>query len=384
MLSDPSAKILAFATKGSGTNEEQRLRILLSHLPADFVPFDKSQKRRSAFALLKTLWRRRPGLVVVEGTGIAGGVPVLLARIFAGVRFVVSSGDAVAPFVGAIHPILRPAFALYERLLCRLSAGFIGWTPYLAGRALTLGAPRAMTAAGWGAPLDPARHAEARARLRSRLNIGDETLVFGILGALVWNSRLGYCYGAELIRAALRLAPSKRAAVVIVGGGSGLDHLCELAGNRIGNDIFLLGEVPGPEVPDYLSAFDVASLPQSVDGVGSFRYTTKLSEYLVANLPVVTGQIPMAYDLDDGWLWRLPGAAPWSEPYIEQLSRLIARANRDEVAEKRRAIPQSLAEFDRNRQVRRATAFIRDILGVTNDVPQPSESPALDPVPASA
>ena len=60
---------------------------------------------------------------------------------------------------------------------------------------------------------------------------------------------------------------------------------------------------------------DVASLPQSVDGVGSFRYTTKLSEYLAARLPVVTGEIPLAFDLDDGWMWRLPGDAPWEERY---------------------------------------------------------------------
>ena len=44
----------------------------------------------------------------------------------------------------------------YERLLMRLSAGCIAWSPYLAGRALTLGAPRAMTAASWAdAPLRP-------------------------------------------------------------------------------------------------------------------------------------------------------------------------------------------------------------------------------------
>jgi hypothetical protein len=49
----------------------------------------------------------------------------------------------------------------------------------------------------------------------------------------------------------------------------------------------------------------------SVDQVGSFRYTTKLSKYLAFGLPVITGQIPLAYDLDDGWIWRLAGDAPW-------------------------------------------------------------------------
>jgi Glycosyl transferases group 1 len=384
MLNPSAPKILAFATKGSDTNEENRLRILLSQLPVEFIPFNKSQKRRSAAGILKTLWQRRPELVVMEGTGVAGGLPILLARIFAGVQFVISSGDAVAPFVGAIHPFLRPVFALYEHLLCRLSAGFIGWTPYLAGRALTLGAPRAMTAPGWSSQSDPIHQAEARAQLRSRLGIAENTIVVGLLGALVWNSRYGYCYGAELARAILQLAPSRRVAVIIVGGGSGLDHLRELAGDRVGKDIFLLGEVPGSQVADHLAAFDVASLPQSVDGVGSFRYTTKLSEYLAAGLPVVTGRIPMAYDLDDGWLWRLAGSAPWSEQYIHELSQFMARINCDQVEEKRRAIPIFLADFDRDRQVRRATDFIRDIIELADNVPDCSDAPAPDAVSTSA
>lgn len=383
MLNDSAPKILAFATKGWGTNEEERLRALLSQLPAEFVRFDKSRKRRSAAALLEMLWRRRPELVVMEGTGIAGGIPVLLARVFLGVRFVVSSGDAVAPFVGAIHPILRPAFALYERLLCGLSCGFIGWTPYLAGRALTLGARRAMTAAGWGPAIDLVHRAEARAQLRARLGIDEETIVFGLLGSLVWNRRLGYCYGLELVRAVKRLTPSRRVAVVIVGGGSGLDRLRELAGDRVGEDIFLLGEVPGSQVADHLAAFDVASLPQSVDGVGNFRYTTKVSEYLAAGLAVVTGRIPMAYDLDEGWLWRLAGRTPWCEEYIEQLSRLMARANRDQIAQKQQAIPADIPEFDRDRQVRRVTEFIGDILGVADVAPRREDEPALESMPAS-
>ena len=60
-------------------------------------------------------------------------------------------------------------------------------------------------------------------------------------------------------------------------------------------------------MPDYLCAFDVGSLSQSVDPVGSFRYTTKLSEYLAVGLPVITGEAPVAYDLDEGYLWRVPG-----------------------------------------------------------------------------
>ena len=92
----------------------------------------------------------------------------------------------------------------------------------------------------------------------------------------------------------------------------------------------------------------------------------------------------MAYDLDDGWLWRLAGPNPWSEQYVQQLSRLMAQTNRDDVVEKQRAIPRLLPDFDRDRQVRRVTEFIGDILGDRSPVPARSDAPELDPVSVSA
>jgi hypothetical protein len=97
----------------------------------------------------------------------------------------------------------------------------------------------------------------------------------------------------------------------------------------------------------------------------------------------------MAYDLDDGWLWRLAGRTPWAQQYIQQLSTLMARMNQTGIAEKQRAIPATAVEFDRDRQVRRVTEFIRDILGISDDVAttdgalERTEVPALNPAGAS-
>src|SRR6185436_20585789 len=119
-------------------------------------------------------------LVVMEGTGSGGGIPLLLARLLWGVRYVVSSGDAVSPFLSARRPWLRPAFAMYERALCRWCAGYVGWTPYLAGRALTFGAARAMSAPGWSSfSLDEQQRAAARSAIRASLGIRDDEIVFG-------------------------------------------------------------------------------------------------------------------------------------------------------------------------------------------------------------
>ena len=134
---DLRPRVVCFATQGSDSGDERRIRALLEPLSATTQPFDRSRKLRSCIGTAARLIRERPDVAVMEGTGVAGGVAVLAAGV-AGVRFVVSSGDAVTPFVSSFRPWLRPLAWAYERLLCSRSAGFIGWTPYLAGRALTL------------------------------------------------------------------------------------------------------------------------------------------------------------------------------------------------------------------------------------------------------
>jgi hypothetical protein len=140
-----------------------------------------------------------------------------------------------------------------------------------------------------------------------------------------------------------------------------------LAGDRVGKTIFLPGRVPRHEVPAYLAAMDIGSLPQSVDGVGNFRYSTKLSEYAAAQLPYVTNQIPAAYDLDYGELWRLPGRAPWEKTFIDALAGLMASVTTDDIRKKRASFPCEGHLFEKTRQITRVTAFINEIMVESED-----------------
>jgi Glycosyl transferases group 1 len=357
-----AARILAFSTLGHGSNEEARICDLLRDVRFEVFPFDRAQKFRMFWRLLREIRWTRPDLVVMEGTGIAGGAALILTRSVFGQRYVVSSGDAVGPWVAAKCRLLGPVFGLYERVLCRLAAGFIGWTPYLVGRALTFGTSRGVTAAGWAPFLrTPTQLTAARHRIRSNLGIPDDALVIGIAGSMAWTPRYRFCYGAELVTA---LAQVRRPNVyaLLVGDGTGRAELEKLAGARAGRTILFTGRVPQADVPDYLAAMDLGSLPQSVDKVGSFRFTTKISEYLAAGLPVVTSQVPMGYDLDDGWVWRLPGDAPWEESYAHGLADLLDHLTPEELAAKRAAVPADHPTFDRERQIRRVTAFVSDLL----------------------
>jgi glycosyltransferase involved in cell wall biosynthesis len=357
-----NVEILVFATKGTGTNDEARILRLLEQFNIQIVPFKRGAKLKSSLQIIQQALQTKPKLIVMEGTGIAGGFACLFLRCFFGINYIFSSGDAIAPFISLNYPFLISIVEIYEKLLCRFCTGFIGWTPYLVGRSLTFGAPKGITAAGWANfPRTPEQLAESRVNIRKQLGIPDNSIVFGLVGSIVWIKRFGYCYGYELVQA-LRQINRDNVSILIIGDGDGISHLKQLATHGLCKRIFLPGNVPFEQVLDYLAVMDVASLPQSVDGVGSFRYTTKISEYVAAKLPVVTSQIPMAYDIGDDWVWRLPGTKPWEDSYIDSLASLMQSITEEEIKHKQKVIPVNLSEFDQDKQVVRVTNFIKDII----------------------
>lgn len=353
-------RVAAFATQGTDSHDAARVSQLVSALSGDLLSFDRGQRVRSGLRIFRRASRARYDLIVMEGTGIAGGVAVILARLLRGVPYVVSSGDAVAPFVASVLPGARPLAALYERALYSLAEGVIGWSPYITGRALTLGARRAMTVPHRSLVHGASSDGDT---VRSRLGVPQESIVIGIVGNLAWNRRRRYCYGLELVDAIHQL-DRRDVVALIVGDGTGMQRLTERAGSLLDTHVFLPGAVPPSELGDYLAAMNVAMLSQSVDAIGAFRYTSKMSDYVRESIPVISTQIPASYDLGGSWMWRLPGEAPWDVHYVRALVNLLSAITKDQIGAKRQSMPPADALDVSEDSV--VSEFLRDVVARPN------------------
>src|SRR5690349_3823618 len=110
-------RIVAFATQGADSGDEQRIGALLAELSPILLSLDRGSRVMSVVRLLREIRRLDPDLVVMEGTGIAGGIAVLVGRAFSKRPYVVSSGDAVGPYLALHGRPLGLAGTLYERQL---------------------------------------------------------------------------------------------------------------------------------------------------------------------------------------------------------------------------------------------------------------------------
>lgn len=361
--------VLCVNTGGTGDLHQYRAHRLASALSAEvtYLDVDRSLPRaRTCAHIGRAIASRQWDLIYQESTGIAGGLNLIAAAIKRRQRFVVSSGDPVSGYFRVTAGRAAGAVAgLYEAALYRASAGFVGWTPYLAGRALAIGAPRAVTVEG-GVDLGmfrPYMSAE-RAAARARFGLGTDDIVCGVVGSLRWRRAQGYCYGLELVEMAARLRRSD-VSVLIVGGGTGMDELERRIPDRLRSRVVLAGRVAPEEVPAAINAMDIGFVTQTVDGLGNFRLTTKLPEYLACGVPVAMSPIPGFYDYVGESGWALPALHPADPELHVQCAQWVEGVNRDDIA-RRSAAARAVAceRFDYDKIARRFRGFVHEIIGL--------------------
>lgn len=360
-------EILCINPRGAGDLHELRARRLTEGIDADltFYNVDRAQSYPQALsALWKVVASRRWDLIYQEGTGLVGGLNLIRAARTRGQKFLVSSGDPIAGFFSVTKgPSVGAVFRQYEKALYRSCAGFVGWTPYLTGAALTLGAKRAATIEG-AVDLDifvPYSPADRRAA-KSGLGLNPDHLVCGVVGSLRWTPRQSYGYGLELVETLKRL---KRPdiSLLIVGDGDGRGILESRLPATLRGRVVFTGRLPEAGVVGAMNAMDIGFITQTLDQLGNYRLTTKLPEYLACGLPVAMSPIPGFFDYAAEAGWALPALHPASATFHARCADWLDRLEAGEVAEKaQKARSIACARFDYTELAPRFRRFVDSLL----------------------
>jgi len=330
---------VALISAGSDSPDHQRVIDLMDalNLSPEYFFRDRSKGPTWNFIEAWKIIRRNPGTIWLEGTGLWLGLACIAAATASKeTSYLVSSGDAVGPYArnrwGFVVGVLMKHF---ERLLYRKSSGFLGWTPHLVGRAITLGAKRGATIEGFlstSISINEQEKFSSEIAKRDLLGVNRDTIVVGVSGSLNWSERQEYCYGLELTKIC-KLLVGDHYRFLVIGDGSGLEHLKKLTR---GDDRFVFtGRITRELLPRYLKAIDFAIIGQTSDELGLLRLTTKLPEYLALGVATIVPASPAMID----YLSAPGGAAamfsplshPKSHAYAEAVANIITSTDRAEL-----------------------------------------------------
>ncbi|MDX2257054.1 MAG: glycosyltransferase [Pseudanabaenaceae cyanobacterium bins.39] len=363
-------KILCLNTGGAGSLDSLRSRSLGSRLKAEVTYVDLN-RQVGKWAASQEIWQViKSGhwdLIYQEGSGIAGGINLIRAAKSWQQPYIISTGDPIGGFFRVTKgKLIGDLMGIYERSLYRNCTAFIGWTPYLTGAAMKLGAKRAITIEG-GAEFHvfhPKPEAE-RLSLRHQYGIPEDHLVCGVVGSLQWNSRHAYSYGYELVEV-IKLLQRQDVTMLIVGDGNAKARLQALVPEALRSRVIFTGRLPQAQVVEAMNVMNIGFVTQTLDELGNFRLTTKLPEYLACGMAIAMSPIPGFYDYDAALAgWALPAFHPASPEFHRQCARWLDGLTWEQVHAKAKLAPEVAHKyFSYDAIGDRFANFVHELLGI--------------------
>lgn len=342
-MSKAKAKVLCINTGGKGSLDSLRSQYLGSKLDAE-VTYHDLNRQVSKFAASREIWDViRSGkwdLIYQEGSGIAGGINLIRAAKSWQQRYLISTGDPIGGFFRVTKGmVIGNLMELYEKSLYRNCTAFLGWTPYLTGAAIKLGAKRAITLEG-GADFNlfNPKSPEERHQLRQKYGIPQDHLVCGVVGSLLWNQRQAYSYGYELVQA-LKFLKRTDISILIVGDGNAKERLQAMIPEDLRSRVVFTGRITPTEVAEAMNTMNIGFVTQTLDELGSFRLTTKLPEYLACGVPVAMSPIPGFYDYASTAGWALPAYHPASSEFHRRCADWLDNLQWEDIQAKAQLAP---------------------------------------------
>lgn len=169
--------------------------------------------------------------------------------------------------------------------------------------------------------------------------------IVGFVGGRPWERG-----GMEMIRVAahlIRMFP--RIGFVIVGGGDGMETLFEAAEKAGVKEHFVFpGIVPYDNVPEYINSFDVGIAFDRTDIINEIGNSNqKIRQYIACGKPVITSPSGSDFVVENGL-----GSVIHHQD-IEQIANQLVRW-------------LSLNEFEKQEHEKKAVAYAREHLSITN------------------
>jgi glycosyltransferase involved in cell wall biosynthesis len=351
----------------------QRARDFASRLAARYdirIAHRAPQKLRAIFHFFAFLVKTRPAVSYVFDMSYSGVLGAALYKLLFRNRLVIETGDAIYDLARAGG--LRGPMGLW---LTRLLENF---SLCIADRVVVRGSFHQRWLAEQGIESDVIQDGVDTSRfkpqdvsaLRRRLGL-DGVLTIGVVGSSVWNERLQWCYGLELVEV-IRLLKDREVVGVMIGGGSGIERLkarCREYG--IEDRMRFWGYVPYDELAEKLNLMDVCLSTQTNNLVGQVRTTGKLPLYLA------TGRYVLASDVGEAALvlppeMRVPYVGGMDESYPQRLAEKIVALLEQPAALHREVKMMAIAE-----QHFEYVALANKLAGVIEMMISPSNHAAL-------
>lgn len=270
-----------------------RAREFARRMPTDYhvhIAYRGRKKLHALAEFFEFLRRTKPEIGYVFDMGYSGVMAASLYKKIAPMRLIVETGDA-------IYELARSS-----GMRSRLGLELTRWLEQFALRSADRVVVRGTFHQHWlqhlgiesdviqdGVNMSQFKPMDVAA-LRADLGLAN-ALTVGVVGSLEWSEKLQWCYGQELIEA-IRLLKKERIIGIIIGNGSGVDHLkqrCRDYGIR--NQVRFWRRVPFDELPQRLCLMDVCLSTQTNNLVGRVRTTGKLPLYLAAGRYVLASDV---------------------------------------------------------------------------------------------
>lgn len=286
------------------------------------IAYRAPQKPLAILRFFAFLVRMRPAVSYVFDMSYSGVLGAALYKLLFRNRLVIETGDAIYELARAGG--MRGPLGLW------LTRRLEGFSLRVADRIVVRGSFHAHWLAGQGIEADVIQDGvdtnqfkpEDVLALRRRLGL-DGVLTIGVVGSSVWNDRLQWCYGLELVEA-IRLLKDRPVTGVMIGGGSGIERLkARCREYEIEDRVQFWDYVPYDELPEKLNLMDVCLSTQTDNLAGQVRTTGKLPLYLA------TGRYVLASDVGEAALvlppeMRVPYVGEMDGGYPQRLAERIA------------------------------------------------------------